>query len=305
MTSEELDKILAKIPTDKIYEDLLQPGLKRVGEALSNVFDFGNLIMLPFKLINERSRIYLRHNLELYERKLSQIKNEDLCKVQEQIGLPIIEKLTVINQTELSEIFINLLTKASSAKTLYLVHPAFLGILNNLSADEAIILFANRNYQNIPFIDIYINKKTYKKDKPSFYHEEGPKSSSQLKEILDYSTNIDEVSVKTAFNLTGLEKTMKLYFPQNIDVYIENLERSGIISFERDIYYGADIEKYNELKDVHYKDVIADVEKVINISKSQTIDLEINIRYCYIRFTDFGKAFINAVINDIEEKTEQ
>src|SRR3989344_767554 len=101
MTPEQIDKILDKIPTDKVYEDLLQPGLRKAGEALSNVFDLGNLIMLPFKLVNERSRIYLSHNLKKYEKKLANIEQGDLCQVSEQIGLPIIDKLTLVNQEEL------------------------------------------------------------------------------------------------------------------------------------------------------------------------------------------------------------
>ncbi len=299
LSDDQLNKILDKIPTDKVYEDLLQPGLKRVGEALSNVFDLGNLIMLPFKLVNERSRIYLKYNLERYEKKLASVPKEELCQVSEQIGLPIIDKLTLINQEELSETFINLLTKASTVQTLYLVHPSFLSILNNLSQDEAIILFANKECKKIPCIDVYINKEISSIPKPDDMDTK-PKSREQLNAMIDYTFGIENIKIKAAENLTGIEKDIKLYFPQNIDIYIENLARSGIISFKRETFFKRDIEKYNKLK-IQYQDVINNYEATIMTQKLENATLKILVSNSYIEFTEFGKAFVNAVIKDIEE----
>ncbi len=302
MTDEQLDKVLAKIPTDKVYEDLFQPGLKKAGEALANVFDFGNLIMLPIKLVNEKSRIYLSHNLKKYEEKLSKIDDKELCAVSHQIGLPIIDKLLVVNQEELADAFINLLTKASTNKTQHLVHPAFLNILNNLSQDEAILLLAVKEYKRIPFIDIYIEKTTFLYPKPAHYDTSSPKSKAQLEEGVKYTEGIKNVFLKAAYNLTAIEKTMKLYFPENIDLYIENLERSGIISFERELFYEDDDKKYNDLINTHYKDIIEEYKTTLveNANASGNTTVKLDIRKCYIQFTDFGKAFINAVIKNVE-----
>jgi|GEM_PF-1455886 len=301
MTNEQLDKILAKIPTDKVYEDILQPSLKKAGEALSNVFDLGNLIMLPFKLVNERSRIYLKKNLERYEKKLEKIDENELCQVSEHIGLPILDKLTLVNQEELSEVFVNLLTKASTTKTLYLIHPSFFNILNNLSQDEAIILFANKECKPIPFIDIYLEKKTSSVPKPQHFDIRGAKSKEELLEKADYIDSIEHVSIKLAFNLTGIEKDMKLYFPQNIDIYLENLERSGIITFERELHYKKYDDTYEYLIGNVYNELVEKYEKDSKELKYDNTEFSTSTRRCLIEFTDFGKAFIDAVIKDIEE----
>ncbi len=186
MTEEQFDKILAKIPSDKIYDDLLSPGFKRAGEVLATVFDLGNLVLLPFKLVNERSKITFRRNLEIYEKKLQQIDEKDLCEVPQQIGLPIIDKLTIVNQEELSHAFTNLLVKASSHKTINIVHPAFLNTLNDISQDEAILLMALSDNLMHPFIDVNVLKTQFPPNPPEKYGEPGAKTKEQLKKIMNY-----------------------------------------------------------------------------------------------------------------------
>src|SRR5690606_19881116 len=113
--------------------------MKNVGEALSTVLDTANLVLLPLKLLNKKSRVYFDANIKRYSEKLNG-KNLSLTQVPQYIGLPIIDKLTYLEQNELSEAFLNLLTKASFQESLNFAHPSFLTILNNLSVDEAKIL---------------------------------------------------------------------------------------------------------------------------------------------------------------------
>ena len=61
--NEAVSKFLDKIPTDKLYEDLFQPSLKKADLALETVIDFGNTILLPLKLINEVCQSTLDYQL--------------------------------------------------------------------------------------------------------------------------------------------------------------------------------------------------------------------------------------------------
>ncbi|MGV0965322.1 Abi-alpha family protein [Empedobacter falsenii] len=251
--------------------------------------------------MNEKSKIYFEKNLQKYSDKLNDSELSPV-NVPQYVGLPIIDKLTYLDQNELAETFINLLTKASFSETMSLVHPAYISILNNLSIDEAKILFHFKDTPRIPFIDLYIHRYIEKFEKPFFYDEAGVKTKEQLKQIIDYSTQDKEsVYIKSAWNLTGIENEVKLIFPQNIDIYIENLEKNGLISFERKILNVADLESYDKLINIDYKIIKEDLEKELAEFKDDEFKVELDIRKSFIEFTILGKGFLDACIKDIEQ----
>ena len=298
-----LDKHLDQLPIKEIYNDLLSPGMTKAGEALSTVLDGANLILLPLKLATEKSKIYFKKNIENYSNKLNENTELTLAKVPQYVGLPIIDKLTYLDQNELAEAFINLLTKASFNETLKLVHPTYISILNNLSADEAKILFEYRQTQRIPFIDIYIHRYIEKIKKPNF-SDNGIKSFNQIKEEIDYTfQDKEDLYIKAACNLTGIEKEISLMYPENIDIYIENIEHNGLIKFERESINADDIPIYSRLSDVYY---IQDIEKIDTELKviNTEYNLESQIRKGYIKFTELGKGFINACIKDLNPESQ-
>ena len=138
----ELAKELATLPAilSDVYGDLLRPGVKQVGKALETVLGLGNTILWPIALANERSRIALERNLEKYRAKLQHIPEDDIMQVRPEIGVPIAEKLSYVHDDLLSELFLNLLVKASVKTTANLAHPSFVNIINNLSPDEGLML---------------------------------------------------------------------------------------------------------------------------------------------------------------------
>lgn len=295
-----LEKYLGNIPIKELYKDLFKPGMQKAGSALATVLDGANLILLPLKLLNEKSKIYFEKNLEKYSEKLNNNKELTPTQVPQYVGLPIIDKLTYLDQNELAETFINLLTKASFDETLKLVHPTYISILNNLSADEAKILFHFKDNKRIPFVDFYIHRYVEKIEKPEFFDDKGMKSWEQLKQMIDYSTqNKEDLFIKAAWNLTGIENSVDLMFPENIDIYIENLEQNGLISFEREILNKEDLEIYDRLIDNDYKNQKEKIEKEISSYDGDDFKLELNIRKAYIEFTTLGKGFIEACIKEI------
>ncbi|WP_367755235.1 DUF4393 domain-containing protein [Flavobacterium sp. WC2430] len=288
-------KIL-NLPTKEIYKDLFQPGMTKVGEALSTVLDSANLILLPLKLINQRSKLYFDVNIKRYSEKLEN-PNLTLTQVQPYVGLPILEKLTYLEQNELSESFLNLLAKASFEETSNLVHPAFITILNNLSADEAKILFHYYLKDRIPLIELYIRRYKEEIKKP----DEEAKTRDNIKRLIDYSfQDREEVFIEYAKNLTGIENEVDLIFPKNIDLYIDNLYHNGLIEFERNLINKNDLDKYEELITKDYKKIHEKLEnqldEIRNEKNNEDLVLEIEIRKQSIKFTNLGKSFIKACI---------
>ena len=187
----------------EIYGDLAKPGVTQVGKALSTVLGLGNTILWPLTLLNERARIALEKNLEKYREQLNSIPPEKISEVPPELGVPIAEKLSYVTDEQLSDLYINLLAKASTTDLAHTAHPSFVNVVNNLSPDEAVLLQHVRN--DIPFIEVRLQKK-------------------------------DANEWRTLGRLlTGLEMAAKLSFPQNVVAYLSNFEGLGLIDIRHDI----------------------------------------------------------------------
>ncbi|MCV9934420.1 DUF4393 domain-containing protein [Flavobacterium sp. LS1R47] len=299
-----LEKVLNNVPLNEFYKDLFGPGMKKAGQALETVIDGANLILLPLKLVNAKSRIYFDKNIKRYSDKINSNSGYTLSVVPKYVGLPILDKLTYLDENELSETFINLLTKASFEETLKFVHPAYLSILERLSVDEAKILFYYKNQSFIPFVDMYVHKYVEKIKKPDYFDSKESKSAEQIKLMIEYSTqNKESIYIKLYENLSGIENEVELLFPKNIQLYIENLALNGLIKFERILHHKDYLEKYRELINKDYKDIYEESSKSINgirEGKVDEIELALDVRKGYIEFTELGKGFLNACIKEIE-----
>ena len=53
-----------------IYQDVAQPSVKAVGDALGTVFEFSTSILLPLKLRNEKVKLNFTKRLNEYKDKL-------------------------------------------------------------------------------------------------------------------------------------------------------------------------------------------------------------------------------------------
>ena len=302
MTPEGLKKIVEatdKLPVKVIYEDLFQPGLKKAGEALGTLVEFGTIPFLPLKLLNARANLLFGKNIVRYERKLEKIQNEPTIQVPEYIGIPILEKFTYLNNNVLSEAFANLLAKASFESTLGIVHPRLLSILDNLSADEAKLLVEIKDLEQIPFLDLNVIQV------PNLSKDYSFLSTPKQEITLGLLNSIEQcVNVQAAYNLTGLEHKVNLDFPENIDLYIENLEFNGLIRFVRNKNSLSDTNTYNKLESDFYATSIEEFKKDVKEIEAEMGDnftYKAEIQYGYFHFTEIGKLFLKACINDIEE----
>ncbi|SBV94196.1 Abi-alpha family protein [uncultured Dysgonomonas sp.] len=288
-----VQKFFEQLPIDEIYKDLFQPGMKKAGEALATVVDGANLILLPLKLLNEKSRIYFKKNIELYSDKINKVEDLTLIQVPQYVGLPVIDKLTYLNQGDLANAFINLLSKASFEETLVFVHPAYIDILNRMSADEAIILSQIKDEECIPYIDINVRKNRKISDS-----ETGINALRQKTEALMDNNCGDFELIKY---LTGMEKDLNLNYPNNINIYLENLMLNGLLFYKKS-YNRERVSVYQKLEE-QYKEDIDNATLIINelYEKETKYKAEIIIQYGELRFTELGKGFLKVCIQDISE----
>ena len=259
-TGKELIGLVKDVPQvlTSIYQDLAQPGVKKVGTALETVLEFSTSILLPVKLLNEKFKLNFEKRLNDYKEKLDTIPEEDICEVNPQIGTPIIDKLSYTTNDEIADLFTSLLTKASSSKTVNLAHPSFIQLIERLSVDEARIIKFLLNKEYIPCISFRA-------------HMEKPNKG--FLEILK--------------NGTSLQTDIKLLFPQNISTYLDNLTSMGVLDISHTLHK-SDEKIYNSLYEKY------DFEKVKENYTKTGAFTKVEKKKSYYQITDFGKAFIRA-----------
>jgi hypothetical protein len=249
----------------EIYTDAAKPGVSQVGKALGTVLGLGNTILLPIHLLNERSRLVIEKNLEKYRMSLQDVPEAEIVPVRPEVGVPIVEKLTYVSDDELSDLYINLLSKASTVQTAGLAHPSFVHIINCLSPDEAILLKAVRAKKRVPFVETRLQKA---------------RVTTNLHIILqpDTWTVIKDLC-------TGLEGEFKFSFGENVEAYISNLSGHGILDIRRDVHV-ADLSVYQKLED----DLRAEAEQ-LEWYKTKAEDVELAFGRGKIEITPFGELF--------------
>jgi hypothetical protein len=252
-------KEIAQVPglLKQIYGDLAKPGVTQVGKALGSILGLGNTLLWPLALLNERSKIALEKNLEKYREQLSVASPDKIIEVPPEIGVPIAEKLTYVTDDQLSDLYVNLLAKASVFESAHTAHPSFVNVINNLSPDEALLLQRIRG--DIPFLEARIIKGI----------KNGVKEWITLGQLL-----------------TGLETKTKLSFPQNIVAYMSNFEGLGLVEIRHDYFMVGPEGQYEELEKIYRPELY----KIANLMKIGTLKFERG----RINLTPYGSLFIAA-----------
>lgn len=254
----ELIKAIAQVPglLKEVYGDLAKPGVEQVGKALGTVVGLGNTILWPIALANERAKIALENNLEKYRKRLESTPKEEITEVAPEIGVPIGEKIAYVTNEELSDMYVELLAKASTASSASLAHPSFVNVINNLSPDEAILLKALRTSQSLPFIETRL-------------HQNGEREWTTLDHL--YS---------------ALSKVTGMSFPNNVVAYVSNFEGLGILRVRTDIFIAG--EGFYEPLELESK---ARFKRFDDIPESK---MQIKFKKGRIDVTPFGRLFLQA-----------
>lgn len=239
-----------------IYGDLAKPGVEQAGKALGTVIGLGNTILWPVALANEKARIALESNLEKYRKRLENTPKEDITEVAPEIGVPIGEKITYVTNDELSDMYVELLAKASTKSSSSLAHPSFVNVINNLSPDEAVLLKTLRTTQSLPFIEIRL-------------HKDGKPEWNTLDPL--YSP---------------LSKVTGISFPNNVVAYVSNFEGLGLLQVRTDIFMAG--EGIYEPLEIESRAKFKGLEDILEPK------MQIKFQKGKIEVTPFGRLFLQA-----------
>jgi len=188
-----LEEIAKLVPTEQVYRDAAQPALKQIGASLEKVTKAARFLLAPLE--------YLAAQHDRWERYLERISNnvekDNMIEGHPQIVVPALEGLSFCQEESLiAEMFVNLLSKAIDKTKLDLAHPAFAKIIQQLSSDEAIILY-------------HLNKKPYRvKEQSDFNHSKH----------LFFNRRIISEEFPTA----------SLSFPTNLWMYMDHLHSLNV-----------------------------------------------------------------------------
>jgi hypothetical protein len=251
-------EILKAVP---VYQDVVQPSAKKIGESLETVTKAVTIALAPIKaLVWGYDKIEEFITTRVTE-KLKNVPKEKITTPPPQIAGPAIEALRFSgHDPNLRELYANLLANAMDQDTLYNSHPSFVEILKNLSSDEAILLkyFVKENCH--PVIDI---KKVYTEKEKGF--------------IILYA-NYSQLCKDPGFSNNNL-----------IPNYINNLCRLGLL----EIPYGAYLSAPNTYEPLENDPLPTSLKDSLENSNGN-----ISFERKVIRITTFGSQFIENVVKD-------
>lgn len=260
MKGIELLSLIKEAPKvlEMVYVDAAQPSVRAIGQALGTVFEFSTSFLLPVKLLNEKFKLNFAKRLNEYKDKLEAIPEDKRCEVHPQIGTPIIERLTYTTTDEIASLFTTLLASASNTDKVNLAHPAFIGIIEHLSTDEARIIQYLKGKSNVEYCNFQGDKE---------------KGHGHIN-ILSRATLI--------------QRDVKLDFPNKVGAYLANLESHGLLEDKAGTW----------LVDTKVTDAICDYYNFEGMKSKLVPHpfRSITVERSFLNITDFGKMFINACV---------
>lgn len=131
-----------KIELPEVVNKALDKPATTLGEKISDLIEiiFGGITYKKQELAYKRELNFLKFKKELSE-KLNSIPSEDKVEPKESILGPILEAAKYrIDTDEIRSMFVNLIASSVDKKTSDAVHPGFVEVIKNLSADDALAL---------------------------------------------------------------------------------------------------------------------------------------------------------------------
>ena len=192
---DNLSNILGADLAKKIYEDAASDSLKEVGKIGVDMIKAFRLFTAPLQLL----AAYQDRLTKFLNKVRDSVPKENQIEAPASISGPIIERLKYSEDNNpITTLYLSLLSRAIDKKRVSEAHPAFIHIIEQLSPDEALILY-------------FIHKKPFFVESVSYYHRDKINVSW---ESGDYKY---DDSIKT------------LIFPEHISMYLSHVQSLDLI----------------------------------------------------------------------------
>ncbi|GAA4092566.1 Abi-alpha family protein [Mucilaginibacter panaciglaebae] len=148
---EKLGNIFGAETIKRVYEDGFSGSVQEAGKMLTDLMKSARLFTMPFQLAaNYQDRI-----TKYFERVRNSVPENNQQSAPASLSGPIIERLKFLEEDNyLTDLYLNLLSRAIDIERVNEAHPAFFHIIDQLSPDEALFLFKLK--------DIEIKVTTYR-----------------------------------------------------------------------------------------------------------------------------------------------
>lgn len=199
-TTKAVLGVASQLATD-VYKDVAQPAARRVGTALETVFKIG---LSPFAMLDagyEHSKAWIQDKIRA---RVADTPENCVVIPPNNIAVPAMIRIAMSSDApDLRELYAELLLKAMDRRTSALVHPAYVLLIEQMSAEEAYV-----------FINLEADKyDTVFSDKASTTQwSAGPSQTKTIEEQF--------ADACVALNVLG---------PQRSQIWLDNLVRLGLV----------------------------------------------------------------------------
>lgn len=302
-------KINIDVDVNELTKPILEPTLNSVGRTISDILEivFGGVHTFAEKrkFIRENELIAFKNNIN---KKINSIPINKLKKPDIDVVGPILEASKYyFKNEEIRKLFENLLVSSVNIDYEDCLHHSFCEIIKQLSTDEAILLnflakdSSNKN-KRFPIVSIrYITYEGIVNDNLNsngIYLKRFTKENNNLTSEL-YKIEADYKDFKegyTLFNAISLDAlNAKCKYPQNIQKYLENLKRLGLIDFSNNILIN-NCDYDNIIKSEFINDMILNNKYFKNSHVMLSHQMNFIFKNHYYKFNEFGCDFIKTCI---------
>jgi hypothetical protein len=185
------------------YGDLASDSFKQVGKLGEDIIKTVRLVLFPIQLaaaVQDRLGGYIN-------RAIRQVPESKLIAPTESIMFPVAEKLRFQEENNpVTDLYINLLSRAMDGERVGEAHPAFVAIISQLAPDE--VVFLKELSRNEFTIIIKLNDE---------WSCPTPEQVKGVFEVLDVPHNLQEKSISIVFKYASLNQ------PELFRVFLEHL----------------------------------------------------------------------------------
>lgn len=142
---------------EKAYDDVLNPALKETGSILSLIPKTIKATLLPLRKWIANKEFQYDELEKMLELKLQNLTPEKIVEPEPYVAVPALQSISYsMNNSELRELYANLLAKAMYSDTKDMVHPSFVDIIKQLSPNDALFFKHVHELDHCPLIDVYL-----------------------------------------------------------------------------------------------------------------------------------------------------
>ncbi len=258
---DTIDSVKGLVEAVPVYNDLLQPTAKELGQALHTISQTINVALAPISIMvwgydQIKDFVLKRVAEKLKNTPIEKIKTPDFNVVG-----PALEALKYAgsNQT-LREMYANLLATSLDSETAIKAHPGFVHILKSITPDEALLIGVFEKDFAFPLIDV--------------------------KEMVDPSKKPGEFRLLIS-NFALIGEIAKCQHQNLISSYLDNLCRHGLCHIPEGEY----LTEENIYDPLINSPVIKSLKE-----KVESQGKKIETKKSLIRMTDYGRQFIMACV---------